>query len=60
MHYAWEFFRAELARTYKDNPPTPLPGVEDMLGTLHNKGIKVGLTTGFAREIVDIIVSAMG
>lgn len=31
-----------------------------MLGTLHDKGIKVGLTTGFAREIVNIIVSAMG
>lgn len=31
-----------------------------MLKTLHDKGIKVGLTTGFAREIVDIIVSSMG
>ena len=60
MHHAWEFFRAELARTYKENPPTPLPGVEDILKALHDKGIKVGLTTGFAREIVDIIVSAMG
>ncbi|WP_246822273.1 HAD hydrolase-like protein [Corynebacterium sp. HMSC074C05] len=60
MHHAWELFRAELARTYKENPLTPLPGVEDMLKALHDKGIKVGLTTGFAREIVDIIVSAMG
>ena len=59
-NHAWEFFRAELARTYKDNPPTPLPGVEDMLKALHEKGIKIGLTTGFAREIVDIIVSSMG
>lgn len=31
-----------------------------MLKALHDKGIKVGLTTGFAREIVDIIVSSMG
>lgn len=60
MHHAWEFFRAELARTYKENPPTPLPGVEDILKALHDKGIKVGLTTDFAREIVDIIVSSMG
>ncbi|WP_288818774.1 HAD hydrolase-like protein [uncultured Corynebacterium sp.] len=60
MHHAWEFFRAELARTYKENPPTPLPGIEDMLKALHDKGIKIGLTTGFAREIVDIIVSSMG
>lgn len=57
---AWEWFRTELARTYTDNPPTPLPGVEDMLATLREKRIKIGLTTGFAREIVDIILSAMG
>lgn len=57
---AWEWFRAELARTYKENPPTPLPGVEDMLAGLREKGIKIGLTTGFAREIVDIILTAMG
>ena len=31
-----------------------------MLNALHDKGIKIGLTTGFAREIVDIIVSSMG
>ncbi|WP_256890774.1 HAD hydrolase-like protein [Corynebacterium amycolatum] len=31
-----------------------------MLKALHDKGIKIGLTTGFAREIVDIIVSSMG
>lgn len=31
-----------------------------MLKALHDKGIKVGLTTGFAGEIVDIIVSSMG
>lgn len=57
---AWEWFRAELARTYKENPPAPLPGVEDMLAALRGKGIKIGLTTGFAREIVDIILTAMG
>ncbi|MCA0443471.1 HAD hydrolase-like protein [Corynebacterium amycolatum] len=55
-----ELFHAELARTHKENPPTPLPGVEDMLKTLRGKGIKVGLTTGFAREIVDTLVSSMG
>lgn len=59
-NHAWEFFRAELARTYKENPPTPLPGIENMLKALHDKGIKIGLTTGFAREIVDIIISSMG
>ncbi|EPD47500.1 HAD hydrolase, family IA [Corynebacterium sp. HFH0082] len=31
-----------------------------MLKALHDKDIKEGLTTGFAREIVDIIISSMG
>lgn len=30
-----------------------------MLNALHEKKHQIGLTTGFAREIVDIIVSAM-
>lgn len=57
---AWQWFRAELTRTYIADAPTPLPGIEDMFKTLREKGIKIGLTTGFAREIVDIILSAMG
>lgn len=57
---AWQWFRAELARTYTEQAPTPLPGIENMLATLREQGIKVGLTTGFAREIVDIILGAMG
>jgi len=31
-----------------------------MLKQLCSLGIEVGLTTGFAREIVDIILEAMG
>lgn len=57
---AWQWFRAELARTYLADAPTPLAGIEDMFKTLRNNGVKIGLTTGFSREIVDIILSAMG
>lgn len=57
---AWEWFRQELERTYRAEPPTPLPGIENMFKQLRSQGIKVGLTTGFAREIVDIILEAMG
>lgn len=57
---SWAWFREELRRTYTDNPPTPLPGVEDALRTLRSRGVKVGLTTGFSREIVDLILDAMG
>src|SRR5699024_35958 len=57
---AWQWFRAELARTYLADAPTPLAGIEDMFKTLRNNGVKIGLTTGISREIVDIILSAMG
>lgn len=57
---AWEWFRAELHRTYTENPPQPLPGVENALGQLHERGIKIAMTTGFSREIADLIFSAMG
>ncbi|WIM70281.1 phosphonatase-like hydrolase [Corynebacterium suedekumii] len=57
---AWEWFRAELRRAYTENPPVPLDGVEEALRTLRADGVKVGLTTGFSREIADLIFSAMG
>lgn len=57
---AWEWFREELHRTYTEHPPRPLPGVEHALATLRERGIKVGLTTGFSREIADLILTAMG
>lgn len=57
---AWAWFRAELRRTYTENPPQPLPGIEDALATLRGRGIKVALTTGFSREIADLILAAMG
>lgn len=57
---AWDWFRAELRRTYTAQPPVPLDGVEQALATLRAQGIKVGLTTGFSREIADIILEAMG
>ncbi|WP_257183440.1 HAD-IA family hydrolase [Corynebacterium cystitidis] len=57
---AWQWFREELRRTYTKVAPTPLPGVEDALRALRSRGVKVALTTGFSREIADIILTAMG
>ena len=57
---AWRWFRAELRRTYTENPPVPLDGVEEMLVTLRESGVQIGLTTGFSREIVDLILESMG
>lgn len=56
----WDWFRAELRRTYTEQPPVPLAGVEEMFRTLRERGIRIGLTTGFSREIVDLILESMG
>lgn len=60
VNEAWEWFRDELRQTYELNPPTVLPGVEEALNTLRESGIKIGLTTGFSREITDVILYALG
>lgn len=57
---AWQWFREELARTYTEQPPTPLDGIEEMLASLRDAGVKVALTTGFSREITDLILRNMG
>lgn len=57
---AWAWFREELRRVYTENPPTPIAGVEEMFQKLRSKGMKIGLTTGFSREIVNLILGAMG
>ncbi|MGK4218534.1 phosphonatase-like hydrolase [Kocuria marina] len=56
---AWSWFREELRRTYTENPPTPLPGVEEALRSLRSHGVKVALTTGFSREITDLILEGL-
>jgi phosphoglycolate phosphatase len=49
-----------LRRTYTDNPPVPLDGVEQALRELKAQGLKIGLTTGFSREIADMILDSLG
>lgn len=56
---AWAWFREELKSTYEANPPVPLPGVEDALNAIHQAGAKIALTTGFSREIAEIILSGL-
>jgi phosphoglycolate phosphatase len=56
--FAW--FLDELRHTYTENPPVPLDGIEDALRELKAQGIKIGLTTGFSREIADLILGSLG
>lgn len=60
VEQAWAWFREELRRTYSEQPPVAIEGVEQALADLRARGIKVGLTTGFSREIADIILESMG
>ncbi|MDO4918014.1 phosphonatase-like hydrolase [Kocuria sp.] len=60
LERAWSWFREELRRTYTENPPAPLPGIEDALRELRSRGVTVALTTGFSREITDLILGALG
>lgn len=56
--FGW--FLGELATAYREDPPVPLPGVEDALQRLRSAGTKVALTTGFSRQIADLILGQLG
>lgn len=56
----FDLFRALLAEAYAKNPPVALPGVEKALDTLKSRGIKIGLTTGFSRDVAAPILETLG
>ncbi|MCS5480159.1 HAD hydrolase-like protein [Corynebacterium sp. YIM 101645] len=60
VEQTWDWFRAELRRTYTEQPPVALDGVEEMFAILRERNIRIALTTGFNRETVDLILDAMG
>jgi phosphonatase-like hydrolase len=53
-------FRNRLITAYTEHPPQPLPGVPEALAALRAAGIQVALNTGFDRDIVDSLMSALG
>ena len=53
-------FHERLAKLYAQTPPTPLPGVPEALAWLRSQGVKVALTTGFDRPIVDGLLDVLG
>lgn len=53
-------FQSRLSAAYADQPPRPLPGVPEALAALRDRGVKVALTTGFDRVIVESLISALG
>lgn len=56
----FEDFRARLNASYLAVPPSPIPGVVETFEALRAAGIKVALTTGFDRDVVDSLLTVLG
>lgn len=57
---AFARFGELLAQAYAATPPVALPGVEAAIAALRTAGVKVALTTGFSRDVVDAILTTLG
>lgn len=57
---AFERFSEELARTYRENPPAPIPGVEDFFRRVRSTGVRVALTTGFTTPVTESLLAGLG
>ena len=53
-------FRTLLESAYAAHPPQPIAGVPEALGTLRAAGVKVGLTTGFSRDVAEPMLEGLG
>lgn len=57
---AYHRFRDLLTDHYRRRPPAPIPGVVEALGDLQTRGVRVALTTGFARDVADPLLDLLG
>jgi phosphonatase-like hydrolase len=53
---ALDDFEARLVEEYSGGPVAEVPGAERAIRTLQGAGIKVGLTSGFDRDLVDLLL----
>lgn len=53
-------FRNRLAAAYAEHPPRALPGVREALADLRAAGVRIALTTGFDRDIVNSLLPPLG
>src|SRR5690606_26692878 len=54
-------FVGRMVRYYEtSNDIAPLPDVESTFALLHDREIKIGLNTGFSRNIADVIMERLG
>lgn len=55
----YAIFKEILENHYQDNPALPQPFAQETFDLLRNSGISIALTTGFYREITDIILGQL-
>ena len=53
-------FRDALAQRYLREGVRSIPGADEAFATLRKAGVKVALSTGFDRDIADLLLSALG
>jgi phosphonatase-like hydrolase len=53
-------FRISLERHYRENGIVPIPGVDQTFARLRERGIKMATTSGFYREISDLVLEKAG
>jgi phosphonatase-like hydrolase len=53
-------FRIALERHYRENGIVPIPGVDQTFARLRERGIKMATTSGFYREISDLVLEKAG
>jgi phosphonatase-like hydrolase len=54
-----EFVKQMIDYYHKTPGIEPLPNVEETFAALHEQGVKVGINTGFSRDIADTIVTRL-
>lgn len=57
---SYQRFKEVLENHYRTQPVLPSEGTPELFRFLKSKGIKIALTTGFYREVTDIILNRLG
>lgn len=61
IHAIHERFLQRMIEHYKTtNEITPLPNVMEVFSFVKNKGVKIGLDTGFSSDITEVIMNRLG
>jgi len=56
----YQTFKRMLEENYRNDPVKPISGAENTLDWLRSKGILIATTTGFYREVRDLILEKLG